>query len=62
MSFAKCFDRGRITGDPMKSEKPIILFIPLLKKPVALEILTHLKNFCNINNRAIIVKCDSDKW
>ena len=60
MTFVKCFDCGRITGDPIKREKSIILSIPQLKKPVTLESLIYSKYFCNINNRTKIVKCDCD--
>ena len=60
MTFVKCFDCGRITGDPIKREKSIILSIPQLKKPVTLESLIYSKFFCNINNRTKIVKCDCD--
>ena len=60
MTFEKCFDCRRITGDPIKKEKSIILSIPQLKKPVTLESLIYSKFFCNINNRTKIVKCDCD--
>ena len=45
MTFEKCFDCRRITGDPIKKEKSIILSIPQLKKPVTLESLIYSKNF-----------------
>ena len=60
MTFVKCFDSGRISGDPIKSKKFIILSIPPLKKPVALKSLIYSTFFCNINNRPKIVKCDCD--
>ena len=61
MTFVKCFDCGRVTGDPIKRENSIILStIPQLKKPVTLESLIYSKFFCNINSRTKIVKCDCD--
>ena len=60
MTFEKCFDCRRITGNPVKKEKSIILSIPQLKKPVTLESLIYSKFFCNINSRTKIVKCDCD--
>ena len=60
MTFVKCFDCGKITGDPIKREKSIILSIPQLRKPVTLESLIYSTFFCNINNRTKILKCDCD--
>ena len=60
MTFEKCFDCRRITGNPVKKEKSIILSIPQLKKPVTLESLIYSTFFCNINNNTKIVKCDCD--
>ena len=59
-TFVKCFDYGRITGDPIKRKKSIILSFPQLKKTVRLESLIYSKFFCIINNRTKIVKCDCD--
>ena len=60
MTFVKGFDWGRITGDPIKREKSIILSIPQLKKPVTLESLIYSKFFCNINKKTEIVKGDCE--
>ena len=43
MTFVKCFDSRRISGDPIKRKKSIILSIPQLKKLVALENLIYSK-------------------